>query len=887
MATQNLARGQAEARAASDSLKAALAAGTITQEQYHSSVLESKAAVSVLNAEWNQAQAEVREMSTALDIATAATRSNEAATEALKNAQQRMGATAGMNRAHLSNLAFQIQDVIVALQMGQAPAQVFLQQGGQIGQIMMQAGIGVRGLTVALWSLLAPWLPLVLAIGAVYAAFKIFQDSVDDDAGLKAYAQTLGLTKKEMKELKDVTVTSGDMFKGLWKTIADRTGVDEALSDFKDWFMAKFDEAVAGAGRAVATIYGETVGTYRAMIKVWGQLPAAMGDLFVQAVNAAISGMEALVNAGIRSVNSFSQQANDMLGIEFFGTMNEVMIDRVENQWEGAASNVRNVFREEINAATAEAQGAITSFFADWKANSIEAAKDRLRRQADEILSDRNPSKDSRGREMEKLRNELEAILRVVDPVRAAMLQLAKDEDTLNKAAKVGLITMQEQVRYLKILREEATMDVLGGVLSAVDPIRVALHDLAREEDLLKRAREAGLITAEQEIAYATRLKEVYKESTDPLGHMQDEIRKEIELTKMGQREREVERDVRQRILALKQAGVQITPAVVEGLRKELTTLQQANEQMQIKDRLLGESVEKRREFLQQIGVMKDLLADDTSGFTKNDAFEVMNSMTGGMLEHTQAGINAQIAALQNYYEQIRLLREADLISEEDAAMAKAMLDVKMMEMRMAGARDFFGSLTALSRSKNKELAAIGKAAAIAQATIDGVLAVQKALASYPPPWNFAVAAGVGVAAAANVAQIAGIGFEQGGFTGTGGRKQVAGVVHGQEFVFDADATKRIGVRTLEAMRSGGMAPSAPASAPPSSGGNRPAVVIRPQPGVFVEERRTSAGEIELIARRVVAEDAPKAVARDIKGSPNSTTSKAMGSAFGIKRADR
>jgi chromosome segregation ATPase len=142
MATQNLARGQAEARAASDSLKAALAAGTITQEQYHSSVLESKAAVSVLNAEWNQAQAEVREMSTALDIATAATRSNEAATEALKNAQQRMGATAGMNRAHLSNLAFQIQDVIVALQMGQAPAQVFLQQGGQIGQIMMQAGCG-------------------------------------------------------------------------------------------------------------------------------------------------------------------------------------------------------------------------------------------------------------------------------------------------------------------------------------------------------------------------------------------------------------------------------------------------------------------------------------------------------------------------------------------------------------------------------------------------------------------------------------------------------------------------------------------------------------------------------------------------------------------------
>ncbi|MBT0725161.1 phage tail tape measure protein [Rosenbergiella sp. S61] len=46
-------------------------------------------------------------------------------------------------------------------------------------------------------------------------------------------------------------------------------------------------------------------------------------------------------------------------------------------------------------------------------------------------------------------------------------------------------------------------------------------------------------------------------------------------------------------------------------------------------------------------------------------------------------------------------------------------------------------------------------------------------------------------------------GFSDGGFTGSMDPSQVAGIVHGKEFVFDAASTSRIGVGTLEAMRSG------------------------------------------------------------------------------------
>jgi len=72
------------------------------------------------------------------------------------------------------------------------------------------------------------------------------------------------------------------------------------------------------------------------------------------------------------------------------------------------------------------------------------------------------------------------------------------------------------------------------------------------------------------------------------------------------------------------------------------------------------------------------------------------------------------------------------------------------------------GTIAGLASSSNKELATIGKAAAIYNATIDGYAAVQKALASAPPPFNIGLAAAVGAATAANVAKIAGVGLANG-----------------------------------------------------------------------------------------------------------------------------
>jgi hypothetical protein len=70
----------------------------------------------------------------------------------------------------------------------------------------------------------------------------------------------------------------------------------------------------------------------------------------------------------------------------------------------------------------------------------------------------------------------------------------------------------------------------------------------------------------------------------------------------------------------------------------------------------------------------------------------------------------------------------------------------------------------------NKKLFAMQKAVQIAQAIMNTYTGATKAMASYPPPINFAMAALTVAGGLAQVAQIRAQSFEGGGFTGFGAR---------------------------------------------------------------------------------------------------------------------
>ena len=142
-------------------------------------------------------------------------------------------------------------------------------------------------------------------------------------------------------------------------------------------------------------------------------------------------------------------------------------------------------------------------------------------------------------------------------------------------------------------------------------------------------------------------------------------------------------------------------------------------------------------------------------------------------------------------------------------ARNQAAIDTAKNDAILSAGYNFFGNLATLSESGNNKLSAIGKTAAIAQTTISTYKSATEsyaALAGIPiiGPALGAVAAGAAVVAGlANVAKITGVGFQAGGYTGNGAANEVAGPVHRGEYVFDAKATSRIGVETLEAIRGG------------------------------------------------------------------------------------
>lgn len=174
-------------------------------------------------------------------------------------------------------------------------------------------------------------------------------------------------------------------------------------------------------------------------------------------------------------------------------------------------------------------------------------------------------------------------------------------------------------------------------------------------------------------------------------------------------------------------------------------------------------------------------------------------------LERQKAYLDLKVINEETYAERI------DNINQQGRE-AQTRIEEAKNQALLSGAADFFGNLSALSQSENKKLAAIGKAAAIAQATIQGFVAVQNALAVQPYPLGLALAVSAGVATAANIAGIMGVGYKVGGYTGDGDPNDVAGPVHKREFVFNAPSVARIGVGRLEALQSGELSVDSPAA---------------------------------------------------------------------------
>ncbi|KGA31113.1 phage tail length tape measure family protein [Pectobacterium odoriferum] len=213
-----------------------------------------------------------------------------------------------------------------------------------------------------------------------------------------------------------------------------------------------------------------------------------------------------------------------------------------------------------------------------------------------------------------------------------------------------------------------------------------------------------------------------------------------------------------------------------------------------------------------------------------------LDQMNGNWQLGVQNGLQSYINSVPTLYESVTSATSSILTSTENAISSNLSAMVKSTESLSDGLKNMAAGMgTAVIDALTKMAAqwlvyqavqlVVGKTAAagasssmIAQATAMSQIAAINAYASAAAipivGWTLAPAAMaaaqattapfIAAVAASSAAMTAGAGFKSGGYTGGSSVNEVRGPVHGKEYVFDAAATKRIGVSNLEALRNGG-----------------------------------------------------------------------------------
>lgn len=344
--------------------------------------------------------------------------------------------------------------------------------------------------------------------------------------------------------------------------------------------------------------------------------------------------------------------------------------------------------------------------------------------------------------------------------------------------------------------------DALDALLNRVNPVRAAQQELKKAEELLAKARAAGLISLEDATTAYAKLKEQLREQLEPYQYMIDQMKVEHELAKLLGKQREIEIGLKDRVNQLTKAGVEVTKEMTDELRAQLVVQQQLDEIGRAKESLLQNSNAAMLESFEVTAKgMKQLLEDATSGYTKGDVAVAIKDALGSIVDTTSIAVEANLAQWQYMYDQLDILRENDLISEKQASEIRKAIKKQEMDLYLERTSDALGAAAGLMKSNSKEAFRIGQAAAIGQAIVNtytaATAAYQSAAAIPLVGWLLGPVAAAG-AIAAGMAQVSAIRSQQMPAYRTGGTYTVGGSggTDSQTVAFRATPGEQVSINT-------------------------------------------------------------------------------------------
>lgn len=234
------------------------------------------------------------------------------------------GSSSRLAGHHVQNLAFQFQDLGVQLASGAKPLTAFVQQGSQIGGVMMQAGIGVRGLIVELLALAAPFAPIILAAGLLAGGIALITDEINQNS--------------------KVHVTWSDTLLGIYDVIKGYLNdqLTSAFAYFGTTTQQVWRNIVEFTKAAVNNIIANAIAVPKAIYDSWSLIPAGVADIFLSAANRAIDAVNGLIRKSIDGINGFIREANTILDQFGLGIapLSAPQISKLENSYAGAGAKL-------------------------------------------------------------------------------------------------------------------------------------------------------------------------------------------------------------------------------------------------------------------------------------------------------------------------------------------------------------------------------------------------------------------------------------------------------------------------------------------------------------------------------------------------------------------
>lgn len=427
----------------------------------------------------------------ATDKLAAAARGNGAAMMTMNTAVRQQSVVLGAARSGMGltateglNLSRQMTDVGVTMAMGMNPFMIAIQQGPQVMDVFQQAamrtGTTVRAAMIATgqaaWAALAPILaivaPLIVAAGALAAGWGLASRAITKEIG--DVGKEMNLTEDQLERLKEkniaTTATAGDAWNALGTTIKDMFGsvFGEQLSWVDKQWNAFLDDLTANTGKEVDAIAGFFTGAYNVVRDTWKMLPKALGDAAVSAANAAITGINGLIEKSVAGINKLRADYNTLPSWMRNGQVAPMMggarIGTLDNPYAGGMSAVADTASASYRAGYSSRQGMAGRFMNTWRENTRDTAEARILAGAGDPGSESGGGRTRRAGREAQVVERLEQLENIrISPIRVAVFELVEPLKLVN-----------DELRLIDGLAN----DMAAGLTSAFGESGAALGDL-------------------------------------------------------------------------------------------------------------------------------------------------------------------------------------------------------------------------------------------------------------------------------------------------------------------------------------------------------------------------------------------------------------------------